>query len=404
MIASLALLLLVSTFAVAIRKRIDLAERLEPHQDRPRFAGPHGLRYDFNFGCRVMLPSGRGPWRVRIGNHLTGETIVDACEANGLVSSGRYYAIPYRLDVWLGNDLVLHHVLDMKGKPVFIGFCSYALGDFISALPAIDRFQRKHRCRVTCEAVEDFIPLVSRSYPKIDFVSLGSVAMKRFYASHFVGVFIRDPDNRFSPVDYRSTSLHHGVALQLGLVPDKTRSTIVAPGRRQIAARYACIAMESTSYCKMWLNPDGWGSTAAYLQQRGLRVICIDTRHWKLPLNMTMPDGVEDWTGLSLTHCARLIAHADVFVGLPSGLSWLAWALGVPVVMISGFSDPKTEFETPFRVINRAVCNSCWNDPGIAWDPYDFFTCPRHRNTSRAYECTRSIAATDVLRSLDDAL
>ena len=45
-----------------------------------------------------------------------------------------------------------------------------------------------------------------------------------------------------------------------------------------------------------------------------------------------------------------------------SGLSWLAWAVGTPVVMISGFTHPTNEFATPYRVINYHACNSCWND------------------------------------------
>ncbi|MEJ0003708.1 MAG: hypothetical protein WDN30_09295 [Pararobbsia sp.] len=34
---------------------------------------------------------------------------------------------------------------------------------------------------------------------------------------------------------------------------------------------------------------------------------------------------------------ARWLKHAAFFVGLSSGLSWLAWAAGTPVVLISGF-------------------------------------------------------------------
>jgi autotransporter strand-loop-strand O-heptosyltransferase len=44
-------------------------------------------------------------------------------------------------------------------------------------------------------------------------------------------------------------------------------------------------------------------------------------------------------------------------VGLSSGLSWLAWAAGTPVVMIAGFTHPTNEFATPYRVINYHACN-----------------------------------------------
>jgi autotransporter strand-loop-strand O-heptosyltransferase len=93
---------------------------------------------------------------------------------------------------------------------------------------------------------------------------------------------------------------------------------------------------------------------------------------------------------------ARWLKHADFFIGLSSGLSWLAWAIGTPVVMISGFTHPRNEFTTPYRVINYHTCNSCWNDPLADFDRTDFLSCPRHKNTPRQFECTRLIAAEQV--------
>ena len=93
---------------------------------------------------------------------------------------------------------------------------------------------------------------------------------------------------------------------------------------------------------------------------------------------------------------ARWLAHAEFFVGLSSGLSWLAWAVGTPVAMISGFTHPTNEFATPYRVINYHVCNSCWNDPAHRFDHKDFLWCPRHKDTPRQFECTRLITADHV--------
>ncbi len=76
-----------------------------------------------------------------------------------------------------------------------------------------------------------------------------------------------------------------------------------------------------------------------------------------------------------------------------SGLSWLAWAAGCPVVLISGFTHPTNEFATPYRVINWHACNSCWNDPRHRFDHKDFLWCPRHAGTPRQFECTRLITA-----------
>jgi hypothetical protein len=78
----------------------------------------------------------------------------------------------------------------------------------------------------------------------------------------------------------------------------------------------------------------------------------------------------------------------------------LAWAAGTPVVLISGFSHPSTEFTTPYRVINWHACNSCWNDVRERFDHRNFLWCPRHRDTPRQFECTRLITAEGVTAAI----
>ena len=96
-----------------------------------------------------------------------------------------------------------------------------------------------------------------------------------------------------------------------------------------------------------------------------------------------------------------MLAHADFFIGLSSGLSWLAWGVGVPVVMISGFTLPLNEFHTPYRVINYHVCNGCWTDSSEEFVHADFAWCPRHENTPREFECTRFISAGQVEQTIN---
>ncbi len=128
-------------------------------------------------------------------------------------------------------------------------------------------------------------------------------------------------------------------------------------------------------------------------------MICIDqkTTHGTGLVWNHIPHGAEDQTGdQPLQERARWLKHAEFFVGLSSGLSWLAWAVGTPVVMISGFTHPLNEFTTPYRVVNYHACNSCWNDVRHRFDHADFLWCPRHKDTPRQFECTRLITADHV--------
>jgi hypothetical protein len=68
--------------------------------------------------------------------------------------------------------------------------------------------------------------------------------------------------------------------------------------------------------------------------------------------------------------------------------------------MISGFSLPNTEFDTPYRVINYHACVGCWNDPALRFDNRDFLWCPRHAGTPRQFECTHLITAEQVKQAI----
>ena len=68
--------------------------------------------------------------------------------------------------------------------------------------------------------------------------------------------------------------------------------------------------------------------------------------------------------------------------------------------MISGFSDPKSEFYTPYRVHNKNVCNSCWNDPLATFERANWLWCPRNKN----FECSKEITFEMVKEKIDQCI
>jgi autotransporter strand-loop-strand O-heptosyltransferase len=73
-------------------------------------------------------------------------------------------------------------------------------------------------------------------------------------------------------------------------------------------------------------------------------------------------------------------------------------------VLISGFSLPDTEFETPGRVTDWRTCNGWWSDDAFAFDQKDVLWRPRDAGTSREFECTRLSTPGFVTRAIDRAL
>jgi autotransporter strand-loop-strand O-heptosyltransferase len=372
--------------------------------DTPTQHGPRGLRFDFNEGCRVALPESQYPWRVRLSDLDTGNVLFESELKAGRINSTKRYYVRFRLEVWQNGEKLLTHDYDATDRKVLVRFPVATLGDPLGWFPYAVKFQRAHNCRLTCAMDAKMIALLRPGYPDVDFIPEDEVKAEDYYASYTIAVyFLRggmyDHRDR-APCDYRFVGLHRAAGYTLGVDPTEMRPDIVLPdGSRPIPEPYVCIGVQSTMQSKYWNNPTGWREIVAFLKEAGYRVLCIDLKktHGQGLVWTHTPEGAEDHTGEQPLHeRARWLKHAEFYVGLSSGLSWLAWSVGTPVVMISGFTHPLTEFETPYRVINYHVCNSCWNDPLAHFDRHDFLTCPRHQNTPRQFECSRLITAEQV--------
>ncbi|WP_211445227.1 autotransporter strand-loop-strand O-heptosyltransferase [Collimonas humicola] len=377
----------------------------EVHTPSPTQQGPHGIRFDFNNGFHLVLPD-EGPWYIRLMDFDTGYPVFDGEVTGREVSSTKKYYVRIACEVWRQGQCVFSHEYNCQEQSVLIRYpdSNCGLGDAIGWFSYIVRFQEKHQCKLTCAMPAATIPLFAQRYPHIVLIALEDVPAEDFYATYRLCISSNDPDGIMQPCDYRLVGTHRTIGYMLGVDRAECPPLLgLGDASRPIAELYVCIATQSTAQRMYWNHPAGWHEVIGFLKAQGYRVICID----RSPIGGAgivwnhMPHGAEDLTGdRPLQERARWLHHADFFICLASGLSWLAWAAGTPVVMISGFSHPLTEFATPYRVINFHSCNSCWNDarhpPGLN----DFLWCPRHQNTPRQFECTQSITPQQVIMTL----
>jgi autotransporter strand-loop-strand O-heptosyltransferase len=366
----------------------------------PTLSGPKGsgIRFDFNDGCRVMLPE--GDWRVRLRDAFTGNVLYETRMGAGTVMSAKKYFVPFEVEVDKGEKPVLRHRYEARERKVLVLFPVGTLGDLMGWFPYAVKFQEQHQCRLTVSMSELLIPLFREAYPHIEFLTHEQVKVEEYYATYRVGLFFEDHGEQWQPSDFRLVGLHRTAGHILGVDPTEMAPLVHIPdATRPVAERYVCIAAQASTQCKYWNHPGGWKQVVQFLKEAGYRVICIDQKstHGVGLVWNHIPWGAEDQTGdRSLVERARWLKHAEFFVGLSSGLAWLAWAVGTPVVMISGFTHETNEFATPYRVINHHTCNSCWNDVRHRFDHHDFLWCPRHRDTPRQFECTRLITPEHV--------
>ncbi|MGX9244033.1 autotransporter strand-loop-strand O-heptosyltransferase [Pantoea dispersa] len=371
--------------------------------ERPAVAGPSGIFYDFNDGARVLLPEGH--WRVALLDDDSGN-ILFRCESGaGWITSAKKYFVRFRIQVWRGDELqpLLDETLSLKDRDVLISFPSGTLGDLLGWFHYAERFRQLHGCRLECTMAPNIITLLEGQYPDIRFSAPEAVRDRTYYASYRIGLFFRGNDT-YQPVDFRQVGFHRIAGYILGVDPREEAPRLNLSAPRTIDEPYVCIAVQSTCQAKFWNNGHGWAEVVAHLKSLGYRVLCIDRESttgtgfvWN-----HIPRGAEDFTGnLPLQVRVDLLRHASFFIGLASGLSWLAWASHVPVVLISGFSLPSAEFYTPWRVFSSHGCSGCWDSLHENFDHHDFFWCPRHKGTERQFECTRLITGKQVTGVVD---
>ena len=369
-----------------------------------------GIRFDFNDGLRVQLPEGAKSYRISFfdkDNKFIAHESVTPEGGNGTVMSTKKYFVRYRLsiaDPETGQELFSHDY-DAAGKDVIVRFPVHTLGDSIAWFSYVEKFRLKHGCNLYCAVSPWFSEIVKKQYPEIHFITREEAEKIPSYANYNIGLY-ETGNSTHQVFDHRYVGLHKVVAYILGVDPKEEPPRFDLSAKRTIKEKYVCIAVQSTSLAKMWNHPLGWRRVVEHLKQRGYRVLCIDREYFtgRSGTYTYMPPNAEDFTGnRPLQERIDLIKDADFFIGLSSGLSWLAWGCRVPVVLISGFTAPWNEFYTPYRIFNPNVCHCCWNDMKD-FDLANYWYCPKFQGDVRQFECSAMITPERVIDVIDNVI
>ena len=354
----------------------------------------YGVKLDFNNGVRVEVP--KGNFRLRISDDDTGDVFYDSRVSEKIVVSYEKYFVRWKIELYKKRKPVLVHVFDPTKRRVHFVFTSMALGDTLVFLPYVREFQKIYDCPVSYYVPEHLRELCHEFYPDIE---IREELCPDTYATFYFSAGIEHPGRL--PIDRRIMPMEDfgRVILRLAHRPGRL---MWRENERVIKEPYVCIAVQASMLEKCWLHDGGWDEVVAHLKGMGYRVICIDQHRVRENggLRAAMPEGAEDMTGdRPLVERADMLSHADFFIGLPSGLAWLADAVRCPVVLIGGFSYFWYEFATPYRVYNRLACTGCFNDTRC---DYQRGSCPRHGKDSEHYlECSYLITPFMVNEAID---
>jgi autotransporter strand-loop-strand O-heptosyltransferase len=305
-------------------------------------------------------------------------------KSNSWVKLNRTYFTNWTTKVWQGDEMIYANTLQLHSKRVFIAIESKSLGDTMAWVPYALEFQKLHQCKVILSTFWNKI----LDYSELELVEPGKV-VDNIYALYRLGWFY---DSDKEPIVPNIIPLQKAATNILGLEFKEIRPVLRLGGSKQFGGKYVTIATNSTAGCKFWTR-EGWQELINYLDDKGYGVINVSKEDNPFDNCIKISD-------TSIENTIDVILHSEFFIGLSSGLSWLAWALKKKVVMISNFTAADHEFQLDcIRITNTNVCNSCWNEEGIIFDKADWNWC-KHKGTAKHFECHKSITAQMVIDKL----
>lgn len=352
--------------------------------DGPKFemVGPHPKEFTVRFIDKDT-------------NELVYETRL---QNNQWAKASRRWFTNWRIQIDANDGRLINHDFNATGKRVLISLESSSLGDTIAWIPYALEFKRKHNCHVIVSSFND--ELFRDQYPELEFVKPGTV-VDNLYALYRLGLFY--DNNSYDGNCHKSPFLDlslQGIASDiLGLEHKEILPRITKPTPYVSDRPYICIANHSTAQAKYWNNRTGWQEVVDYAKSKGYDVYLLSKEDDGFMGNKN-PNGVIKIKNKTLEEIGSILLGAKLFVGLGSGLSWYAWALEVPTILISGFSEPYQEMTNGVhRIHNDSVCNGCFAKH--YFNRGDWNWCPEHKGTPRQFECTKHITFDMVKPYLD---
>jgi len=318
-------------------------------------------------------------------------------KTNTWVKLNKKYFTNWKTVVKENEKIIYNNKINLQNKRVFISFGSKSLGDTLAWIPYCEEFRSKHDCELIVSTFMN--ELFVETYPNIEFVKPGEI-VPSIYAQYELGWFYNQNgtyDENRHPSDFKLQPLQKTATDILGLDYEEIRPKLSLPKVKK--EKKVGIGFHSTAQAKYWNNPNGWQEVVDYLNDLGYECV-IYSKEGNGYMGNRYPKGVKVFKGGSLQDVINEFATCEFFVGLGSGLSWLAWSCNLPVVLISGFSEEwaETKLDT-HRVINKSVCHGCFNWDRL--DAGDWNWCPQHKGTKKMFECSKQITSEMVIKEIN---
>lgn len=344
--------------------------------------------YDFNYGVRFFTK--KKSLLVKIFNLDTGNKIFEVNTFAGQIySPPQKFYVKWGIEVYENNKLYFKHNMDLRNQEVLIKSNSNCLGDNIAYIEAVSTFQEKHQCNLTLLCKHPVSKIFEINYPNIKFINKKQI--KKYYATY--QIICGNNQSQFKTIVYDRIISLDKVCDYILQVKHKQIRKLKTTENIDFGGKYVVYSERASSKMKEWNNPKELKKTIKYIQDLGFKVINLDIKPYNKQIENVIYLNDKPY---SLQDKINIISNATFFLGLPSGLSWLAWACKIPAIVFGSFCLPICEFENPYRIINTDFCFGCWNY-------HNSFSCS-YDDKERFAICNKSITSQQIQLTIDKLL
>ena len=277
-----------------------------------------------------------------------------------------------------------HPTFFASKEKILMRFEPRTLGDSIAWIPYINYYREKNNLDVYFKT--PYSDLFKDSYPEVKYIEQDSEV-------NFDKVIDLGLPDDFENWRARSveelcfTFLNHDPHVRIKCELKLPDSEPFILDKKYVVLNTSCI-----HNIKKWHYYGGWQQVIDYIRKEyDYEVVLLQKEDDTLNLK-----NVTKVHSASILEAAQIVKYSEFVVTLASGMSWLGWALGKEVVVISGFSEPQTEFENKHRIYTGSKCRGCWNKRIYAEGQQIYDKCPFGNN----YICSREIEPSTVIHHI----
>jgi len=357
-------------------------------------------------GCQLHCASDL-KYSLRDWGHIQAVTLISTCleKKPSFECNPSYVPVLEEIkNVWGKTNDVIKVERQITKPRTLVEIQSNALGDSVGAMAIIEKWRQESGkdVSVICKLPE----LFRASYPNLMIYKKDEANIK-FTPEEGIWYVNNIAHNEKILTTYKfDVPLLEGYAKDFNISDKGTVLKVDKPnGERPIKAKYVCIGVHSTAQCKYWNHPGAWDELCKMLRKKGLTPVVVEKDFsFGIPGHMNeVPSKAVRKIGLPFNEVLNYLQHAEMFIGLSSGLTWVAQGLGKPTVIISNATSKDNEYidDKTLRIYEESVCHGCFHK--YPFNANDWLWCPVYRNDeARRFICTKAITPESVMQQIEN--